>query len=62
MDPVRKVKKALKEYWRVLRITSKPDWEEFQMSSKVTGIGVVLVGLIGFLIYMTAQLIVNRVA
>ncbi|MDY6788345.1 MAG: protein translocase SEC61 complex subunit gamma [Candidatus Nanohaloarchaea archaeon] len=46
------VKSKLKKYVRVLRITQKPDRDEFMMSAKVTGIGILLIGLIGFLIYM----------
>lgn len=49
----------LKEYRRVLKISEKPDREEFTMSAKVTGIGMLLIGAIGFLFYMAANLIPN---
>ena len=52
MGITKKIKKALKQYIRVLKITSKPDMEEFKMSAQVTGIGILLIGAIGFLIYL----------
>lgn len=57
MVSIRDIKKKLKGYWRVLKITKKPDKEEYSMSAKVTGIGIILIGLIGFLIYTTANII-----
>ncbi len=46
------IKSKLKKYGRVIRITQKPDKDEFMMSAKVTGVGILIIGLIGFLIYM----------
>lgn len=52
-----KVKSSIREYKRVLKISEKPDREEFETSAKITGLGIVLIGVIGFLFYMVAQLI-----
>ena len=49
----------LREYRRVLKISEKPDREEFEMSAKVTGAGIILIGFIGFLFYLAANLIPN---
>lgn len=49
------LKKKLNEYVRVLRIARKPDREEFEMSSKVTGAGMVIIGLMGFIFYLLAN-------
>jgi len=46
----------LREYRRVLKISEKPDREEFEMSAKVTGAGIILIGLIGFIFYMVSNL------
>lgn len=43
--------KDLGSYIRVLKLASTPSWEEFSKVSTVAGIGIVLVGLIGFLIF-----------
>lgn len=51
------IKKKLKSYWRVLKVTKKPDKEEFSMSAKVTGLGILLIGMIGFLIYIASNLL-----
>lgn len=42
---------------RVLLIASKPDKEEFKLSVKITSIGMVIIGIIGFAIFMLAQLV-----
>ena len=43
---------TLREYGRVLRITKKPSNEEFRTIVKVSGLGMILIGLLGFLIQM----------
>ncbi|MCJ7478620.1 MAG: protein translocase SEC61 complex subunit gamma [Candidatus Nanohaloarchaeota archaeon QJJ-7] len=53
----RKLRKKFAEWNRVLKITRKPDREEFTMSAKVTGAGIIIIGAIGFLIYLGSQLI-----
>jgi len=47
-----RIKKRLKEYSRVLRITKKPSAAEFKSIAKVTAIGLLLIGLIGFLMHL----------
>ncbi len=48
-------KTKIKEWKRVLHITKKPSKDEFLASSKITGIGMLIVGLVGFLIYTFAR-------
>jgi len=45
------------EYKRVLKITKKPTMAEFKAIVKVTAIGALLVGAIGFVIHMIAVFI-----
>ncbi len=52
-----KVKKFIKETTRVLRITHKPNLEEFKTLTKVTGVGIAIIGVIGFLIFLMKQLL-----
>ncbi len=40
------------EYLRVLKLTRKPTREEFTVIAKVAGAGILLVGFIGFIIYL----------
>jgi len=47
----------IKQCQRVLRVSRKPDREEFINVAKVTGIGIILIGVIGFIIIIISQLI-----
>ena len=51
------LKSKLNEYQRVLKIATKPDREEFEMSAKVTGAGMIIIGLIGFAFYLISNLL-----
>ncbi len=42
----------LGEYTRVLKLTRKPTREEFTVIAKVAGAGILLIGFIGFIIYL----------
>lgn len=51
------IKSKLNEYKRVLKISSKPDREEFSMSAKITGAGMIIIGIIGFVFYILQNLL-----
>ena len=51
------ITQALKQYRRVLYISRRPDRDEFVNVAKITGIGIIIVGVIGFVISLIAQLI-----
>lgn len=40
------------KYGRVLKMTRKPTPEEFTKTCQITGIGMILIGGLGFLIYL----------
>ena len=42
---------------RVLLVSSKPDKYEFKQSLKITGIGLMIIGAIGFVIFLVVQLL-----
>ncbi len=42
----------LSEYTRILKLARKPTREEFIMIAKVAGAGILLIGAVGFLIYL----------
>ena len=52
-----KIKRFLKETHRVLKITKKPNREEFKTTVKVTGLGAGVIGLLGFIIFLIKQLV-----
>ena len=47
-----KFKRFINECIRVLRVTKKPDKFEFTTIVKVSGLGILIIGLIGFIIQM----------
>ena len=51
------ITQALKQYRRVLYISRRPDRDEFLNVAKITGIGIIIIGIIGFVITLVAQLI-----
>jgi len=46
------INQILKTYYRVLKLTKKPSREEFLMISKVAGLGIIAIGLMGFIIFV----------
>jgi len=51
------IKGKFKETKRVLKITEKPDREEFSMAAKVTGAGMIIIGALGFVFYLASNLL-----
>ncbi|WP_407423660.1 protein translocase SEC61 complex subunit gamma [Methanobrevibacter sp.] len=49
--------KFVKDSKRVLKVSKKPDRQEYLELAKVTSIGVVIVGAIGFVIFLLGSLI-----
>ena len=52
-----KLRRFWKETVRVLRITKKPNKQEFTTSVKITGIGIAIIGALGFIIFLLRQLL-----
>lgn len=50
-------KSFILECRRVLTITKKPNKEEFLTTVKISGIGILVVGAIGFILHLVKQLI-----
>lgn len=54
-----KLKRFFIECMRVLKVTKKPSKIEFKSAVKVTGIGILIIGLIGFIIQMISMIIIG---
>lgn len=52
-----RLKTFINESVRVLRVTRKPNKLEFQTIVKASGLGMVIIGLVGFVITMVKQLL-----
>jgi len=46
------IKSTLRKYSRVLQIARKPGKDEFVSSSKICALGIVVIGLVGFAIFL----------
>jgi len=51
------INRFFKECKRVLRVAKKPDKEEYFNFSKVTALGIIIIGAIGFAIVLISQLV-----
>lgn len=51
------MKGKLKQYARILRVAKKPNKLEFKNLLKITGLGLILIGFIGFIIEIAGRLI-----
>lgn len=52
-----RIKKKLNEYWRVLKVTKKPDAVEYKTIVKVSALGMAAIGAIGFFIQLTWEIL-----
>ncbi len=57
---IAKLKEFINECKRVLMVTKKPTKVEFKTIVKVSAIGMGLIGLFGFLIFMLGQLLFSK--
>ena len=47
-----KIKERLAQYRRTIEVSRKPDKDEFFNAAKITGAGMLLIGAIGFVIFL----------
>ncbi len=52
-----RVKNKIAQYRRVLSVARKPDKEEYFSTMKITGTSLILVGSIGFIIFLLYYLV-----
>ena len=53
----KRIKNYVSECRRVLKVTKKPDSVEFKTIVKVSGLGMIIIGLIGFLVVLAKELL-----
>ena len=51
------ISQFLRQCRRVLYVSRRPDRDEYINVAKVTGIGIIIIGVIGFIISLVAQLL-----
>jgi len=47
-----RIKNIFANYKRVIDVSRKPSKEDFISSAKITGVGILLIGIIGFIIFL----------
>jgi len=52
-----KIGETLKKYKRVLMIARKPEKEELKRSIRICGLGLIIIGLLGFFFYLISIVI-----
>jgi protein transport protein SEC61 subunit gamma and related proteins len=45
------------KYGRILKMARKPTNEEYEKTAKITGLGILLIGSLGFVIYIFRELV-----
>ena len=50
------------KYGRVLKMARKPTNDEFSKTSKITGLGILLIGGLGFVVYLLAKQVAPMIA
>ena len=53
------LKSFINECARVLKVTKKPTKDEYKAIVKVSGLGILIIGLLGFVIQLVSIFIVN---
>jgi protein transport protein SEC61 subunit gamma-like protein len=57
MNIKEKIGKGVGETKRILRLSRKPKTSEYTETMKVTGIGLLAIGLLGFIILLSSELL-----
>lgn len=52
-----KIDNAIKETRRILRLTRKPRGSEYNETAKITGLGMILIGALGFVLFTLFQIL-----
>jgi protein transport protein SEC61 subunit gamma-like protein len=51
------INRFLKQCERVLRVSKKPDADEYKTVAKVTGLGIISIGVVGFIVSILSQVL-----
>jgi len=58
LNILRNLREKFDMYKRTIEVARKPDKEEFVRSAKVTLIGITLIGVIGFILFVLYNLVI----
>jgi protein transport protein SEC61 subunit gamma-like protein len=49
---IEKIKNFLSQCKRVFLVSTKPGKDEYKLSVKITGLGILIIGIVGFIIFL----------
>lgn len=55
-----KISSGFQKYVRVWKLLKKPSYEEFKMVSKISALGILLIGAIGFIVSVVLTILQSR--
>lgn len=53
------IKEKLENYRRVIMVSRKPTMEDFKLTAKISAVGIIAIGLVGFVIYLLSVLFIG---
>ena len=59
IQQIGRIRRFFREAVRVIHVTRKPTLSEYKNLLKVTGIGVLILGAMGFVIFLIKELLIN---
>ena len=54
-----KLKEKIKSYLAVLKVAKKPSFADFKFTAKICGISLILLGVVGFILYIISTLLIG---
>jgi protein transport protein SEC61 subunit gamma-like protein len=54
-----KIKETLQNYLRVLKLTKKPSFSDWTFTAKICAVGLIVIGVVGFLLYLASVLVIG---
>ena len=54
------IRERLAQYKRTIEVSRKPDREEFMDAVRITGTGIIVIGVIGLIMFLIYYLLIGR--
>lgn len=51
------IREKLTEYYNIIKMARKPDWEEFSTTAKIAVAVIFIIGFLGFVVYLLMEIL-----
>ncbi|MDI9646250.1 MAG: protein translocase SEC61 complex subunit gamma [Archaeoglobales archaeon] len=51
------IREKLMEYYNIIKMARKPDWEEFSTTAKIAIAVIFIIGFVGFVVYLLMEIL-----